>query len=206
MVVKRFFALSEFAGYLSVDKHRLDASEKYREEAFYKIFPPTVHRGPKQSPTLRWIYNRCCDGRGVVTPRDVIDLLSRAKQKQCDECVANIEGTSNCIVGTSALQYGLSELSKTKRRNYLEAEFPHWWTSIEKFIGGKSEYDEGSLRKLFSKEWASIADDLSSIGLLQKIKRRGELIYSIPPLYRQGLEVTQLRGKQRINTDKKWGA
>ena len=60
-----------------------------RQEVFYRVFPPTVHSGPNQSPTLRWIYNHVKDGRDVVTPRDVIDLLTRATQRQRDELEAN---------------------------------------------------------------------------------------------------------------------
>ena len=56
----------------------------YRKSAFGKIFPPTVFRGSRQSPTIRWICNRCADGRGVVTPRDILDLSIRAKQRQQD--------------------------------------------------------------------------------------------------------------------------
>ena len=53
-----------------------------------------------------------------VTPRDVLDLLIRAKQKQYDECAANPDGDSDWIIGSAALQYGFVELSKRKRATY----------------------------------------------------------------------------------------
>ena len=34
-----------------------------------------------------------------------------------------------------------------KKQTYLKAEFPHLWTHIEKFMGGKTEYDEKSIQK-----------------------------------------------------------
>lgn len=192
MVVKRIFANEEMANYLDVNTQRLGASEAYRYDSFYKVFPPTVHKGPKQSATLRWIYNRCSDGRGVVTPRDVLDLLMRAKQRQHDECVANSDAISNWIIGSVALQYGLQELSKRKRLTYLQAEFPHLWRHIEKFVGGKTEYDETSIRKTLGvKDWKAIADDLVSIGLFSRTMRGDSYIYWVPFLYRQGLELTQ---------------
>jgi len=73
MVVKRFFANEGLAEYLQINREQLEGSGAYRSQCFDRIFPPTVFRGPKQSPTIRWIYNRCADGRGVVTPRDVLD-------------------------------------------------------------------------------------------------------------------------------------
>jgi hypothetical protein len=193
MVVKRVFANDKIAAYLQVSKQQLDASATYRSACFYKVFPQTVYKGPKQSPTLRWICNRCADGRGVVTPRDVLDLLIRAKQRQYDECAANPDGSSDWIIGSPALQYGFEELSKRKRQTYLEAEFPHLWVHIEKFIGGKTAYSESSLRSLLGRHWKEIAEDLASIGLFSKTQKNNEGLYSIPFLYRDGLELT--RGK-----------
>ncbi len=68
MLVKRLFADKSLRTYLGVDKERLEASPEYRRECFYMVFPPTVHRPPNQSPTLRWMYNYTMDGKGVVTP------------------------------------------------------------------------------------------------------------------------------------------
>jgi hypothetical protein len=192
MVVKRIFANKSIADYLQVDSERLNANAEYRSQCFYRVFPPTVHRGAKQSSTLNWIYNRCSDGRGVVTPRDVLDLLIRAKQKQQTDCAADGEGMSAFIIGPSALQYGLEELSKKKRQTYLEAEFPHLWEYIEKFVGGKTEYDEASIKRILGKNWKAIADDLVSIGVfLRKQTREGSSIYWVPFLYRAGLDLTQ---------------
>jgi hypothetical protein len=171
MVVKRIFANEKISDYLKVNKEQINASAHYRSQCFYKVFPPTVYKGKNQSSTLRWVYSRCQDGRGVVTPRDVLDLLLRAKQKQCDECAGNPEGESDCIIGSSALQYGFDELSKRKRQTYLNAEFPHLWGHIEKFVGGKAEHDERSLRNLLKEDWRRIIEDLVSIGLLSKKKK-----------------------------------
>ena len=192
MVVKRLFVANQkLAQYLKIDAKRVEASTEYREHAFYKVFPKTVYRGPKQTTTLRWIYNRCADGRGVVTPRDVIELLSRAKQRQQDEFTANTDGSSEFVIGPGALQYGLEELSKRKKQTYLQAEFPHLWAQIEKFVGGKTEYDEVALQRVLGRDSKSLVDDLVSIGLLGKKTSRGNTIYSIPFLYRHGLELTQ---------------
>jgi len=191
MIVKRFFANDAIASYLKVNCEQLDASASYRRECFSKLFPPTVFRGPKQSPTIRWIYNRCADGRGVVTPRDVLDLLIRAKQRQQDICAADVEGTTRVIIGSAAIQYGLEELSKRKRQTYLQAEFPHLWEHMEKFVGGKTTYNATALRMLLGGEWKRIAEVLISIGLLSMGTKAGKAVYSIPFLYRHGMELTQ---------------
>jgi len=191
MVVKRIFANEPIARYLGIDKGRLDASLDYRREVFYKVFSATVHRGANQSPTLRWIYSHTADARGVVTPRDVIDLLTKAKQHQQDIFSSDPSGSSEYIIGPASIQYGLDELSKRKRTTYLEAEFPHLWPDIKKFVGGRTEYSTAALAITLGKKWEAIADDLVSIGLLSKSTRRGQSIYWFPYVYRAGLNLSR---------------
>jgi hypothetical protein len=194
MIIKRLYANQTLRSYLKVDAQRLAASRDYQKEAFYKVFPKTVHRGKKQSSTLRWIYSHTEDGKGVVTPRDVIDLLTKAKQKQEDEFKSDPSGESELLIGSAAIVYGLAELSERKRITFLEAEFPHLWKHIKKFVGGRTEYSEVAVRKLFGKNGASIMDDLSSIGLIRKeSKKDGSKTFKIPFVYREGLELTQGR-------------
>lgn len=191
MVVKRFFANDRLVDYLKINRDRLDASASYRAQCFDKIFPPTVFRGPKQSPTIRWICNRCADGRGVITPRDVLDLLIRARQKQQDIYAADPEGTSDWVIGAAAILYGFEELSTRKRETYLQAEFPHLWKDIEKFSGGKTDYNATTLHRLLGSRWQATAEHLLAIGFFSKGSKRNEDVYSIPFLYRHGMNLTQ---------------
>lgn len=192
-VVKRLFANEKLCQYCQVDKDRLNASAEYQKECFKKVFPDTVHRGPNQSSTIRWIYSHTQDGRGVVTPRDVLELLTTARQKQLDSCLADPAGSSPDIIGSSAIQYGLEELSKKKRQTYLEAEFPHIWPNIAKFLGGKTEYNRNALQKLLGKDWEKIVEDLVSLGVLRPKAKNKTGNYWIPYVYRKGLEVSQGR-------------
>lgn len=191
MVVKRFFANDALAGQLAVSRDQLEASASYRAAAFSKIFPTTVFKGTRQSPTIRWIYNRCADGRGVVTPRDVLDLLIRAKQRQQDIYAADPDGTSDHVIGAAAIQYGFEELSKRKRETYLEAEFPHLWKDIRRFVGGKTDYNTVALESIFGPEWKATSEHLLSIGVFSKGRKGAEEVFSIPFLYRHGLNLTQ---------------
>jgi hypothetical protein len=191
MVVKRFVANDTLATHLEINRDKMDASASYRTQCFDKIFPPTVFRGSRQSRTIRWIWNRCADGRGVVTPRDVLDLLIRAVQRQQDICAAEPEGSSDWVIGAAAIVYGFEELSKRKRQTYLQAEFPHLWKEIEKFSGGKTDYDATKLESLLGAEWKGIVANLVAIGFLSKGAKGGEDVFAIPFLYRPGMNVTQ---------------
>jgi len=193
MLVKRLFAYEGLRTYLGVDKSRLDASHEYRSQCFYMVFPPTVHSGPNQSQTLRWLYNHTMDGRSAVTPRDIIDLVTRAKQAQQDRFLQTPDGESPWLIGAEAIQYGLEQLSRRKRDTYLKAEFPHLWIHIEKFQGGKTEYSIAALQRLLGKQWEHICKDLIAIGLINKVQRSGTETYRFPFVYRSGLELTQGR-------------
>jgi len=193
MLVKRLFANDALADYLNVDRDRLGASQEYRQGCFYTVFPPTVHSGSKQSSTKHWIYTHTMDGKGVVTPRDVLDLVTSAKQKQQDEFNQARSGQSPWLIGPKAILYGLGELSKRKRDTYLKAEFPHLWDHIKKFEGGKTEYDRRSLETLLGRKWETICADLLSIGVLGKHGRGDETTYWFPHVYRKSLGLTQGR-------------
>ncbi len=194
LVVRRLFASMELAGFLDVERDRLAASPAYREESFYKVFPKTVYSPPNQSETLRWIYSHTTDGRGVVTPRDVIELLTKAKQRQQDEFQDDPEGETDVIIGSPAIRYGLVEMSKRKRDTVLKAEFEHLWPNIERLLGGKTEYGQRALRQLFGRDATAIIADLVSIGVLATNRHRNaETSYVVPFLYRYGLELTQGR-------------
>jgi len=191
MIVKRLFANEALRDYFNVSMERLNSDEDYRNSCFYSVFPETIHGGPKQSPTLRWVYNHTMDGRNVVTPRDILDLLTKAKQNQQDIFTASPTAESAWLIGSQSMQYGLEELSKRKRDTYLKAEFPHLWPYIEKFQGGKSEYSTEAIQQLLGRHWERVVSDLMSIGLIQE--RRGADTYWIPYVYRKGLDLTQGR-------------
>lgn len=133
------------------------------------------------------------DGRGVVTPRDVIELVTRAKQYQHDAFEAEPAGESEVIIDKAALKYGLDELSKKKRDTLLKAEFPHFWPDIELFVGGKSEFSEAALAELLGAEWQRRTEDLVAIGFL----RKGAKSWVVPPIFRHGLSITQGRASPR---------
>jgi hypothetical protein len=193
MVVKRLVVNDALVQYLGLNREQIEASASYRTQCFDAVFPPSVFKGTRQSTTIRWICNRCADGRGVITPRDVLDLLIRAKQKQQDICGADPEGKSDWVIDTAAIQYGFEKLSKRKRDTYLRAEFPHLWKDIEKFSGGKTEYDANALQSLLGKKWQATSEHLLAVGFFSKNEKDGKAVFSVPFLYRHGMQLTQGR-------------
>ncbi|HUS96787.1 MAG TPA: hypothetical protein VMX97_08625 [Hyphomicrobiaceae bacterium] len=191
MVVRRIFVSSKLRKKFAANLDLLKSNVEYQRTLFYKVFADTVYRPTKQSSTLRWIYNHTKDGRGVVTPRDVIFLLSRACQRQRDLFRQDPQGKTQKLVHGPAIIYGLEELSKEKRTVYLEAEFPHKWPEIRKLLGGGTEYSEAAMKRLYGTKYEQSMEDLLSLGIIERATRKGEQSFKIPFLYRHGLECTQ---------------
>ena len=191
MIVRRIFANPNFASCFGIDDHLLSSSIEYQRQAFYKVFADTVYRPPNQSGTLRWIYNHTKDGRGVVTPRDVISLLTRAIQWQRDEFRRDHTAETERLISGPAIIYGLEEMSKEKGTTYLEAEFPHKWDVIKKLIGGGTEYSDAAIHRLFGRKYQDAAEDLISMGIFERATRRGVHTFRVPFIYRRALDCTQ---------------
>ena len=192
MIVRRIFANDNVCRHFNVDKKLVGSSIEYQRQKFYKVFASHVHRPPNQSSTLRWIYNHTKDGRGVVTPRDVISLLTRAIQWQRDAFRRDQAQETEQLISAPAILYGLEEMSKEKRTNYLVAEFPHKWGEIKKLVGGGTEYSDAAIQRLLGKKHQATAEDLISIGVLERrATKDGAQTFRVPYLYRHGLECTQ---------------
>jgi len=188
LIVKRIFISDTISLYYQIDKNRLNISESYREECFYKVFPRQVEKGAKHPHALDWIFSHCQDGRGVVTPRDVIDLLTFAKSRQ-QELFSSQPVEQEFLISSLALKHGYLRLSERKKETYLKAEFPHFWTAIIKLEGSKAEHNRDSLRKLFGDDVDIIIKNLCSIGFFQYMKSSDS--YIIPFLFRVGLKLKQ---------------
>jgi hypothetical protein len=191
MVVRRIFASKTLRERFNVNLELLKSSVEYHEMLFYIIFDDFVYRPPHQSRTLRWIYNHTKDGRGVVTPRDVITLVTRACQKQRDLFRADPGGDTARLVYGPAIRYGLEERSSDKRIIYLEAELTHKWPEIRKLVGGGSEYSEKAMKRVFGRSYKQSVADLEALGIIERSSRKGAPRFKIPYVYRRGLDCTQ---------------
>lgn len=189
LITKRLFLNASISNYYSIDFKGIEKSEAYRKEAFYKIFPPQVETGEKQASTLDWIYSHCQDGKGVVTPRDVIDLLNFARSRQ-NELFTSQPIEQEFLISSDAIKYGFTRLSERKLDVYLKAEFPHFRSELELLQGTKSEHNKRSLTKIFGGERVdNIIKNFCSIGIL--LYQPSSDSYKIPFLFRPALKLKQ---------------
>ena len=176
-----------------IDRERLSANQEYRERCFYYAFPNQVHTGSRQSNTLNWIYNRCQDGRKVVAPRDVVELLIATRDAEIQTLQSNTEGTSDTVFTPASILAGFDTMSRKKRHTFIEAEFPHFRNHILKFDGGAAIYEMEALEAMFGKKTQQVVENLEKIGFLSKQDRSSTLTYFIPFLYRPAFNIRQTR-------------
>lgn len=193
LITSRMFAsASAVAAFFKVDRDRLNRDPKYRETCFYRIFPEHLRPGGRQAKTFDWLYAHCEDGNGVVTPRDLIDLVKFAKHEQMNS-IATDRMQIGTLLSPHAVQMGHHAMSRSKRENFLKAEFAHFWPAIERLHGQKADHDIESATELLGAHGHSLRD-LVALGVLKHnpVTQR----YTVPFLYRPALAVKQGRARK----------
>ncbi|VVT13361.1 conserved hypothetical protein [Sphingomonas sp. EC-HK361] len=159
---------------------------------FARVFPTQVDQGTRKPATWAWMMSRISDGNGVKPPRNLIDLVSFAREAQLrreDRSPREIDG-NNEIIEADSLRMALTQLSETRVTDTLLAEAKGEVPLIEKFRRSKAEHNQSSLARLLSVKKDSVIDKirpLIHLGLLGEVGSN----YKVPILYRSGLEITQ---------------
>ena len=186
LVVKRICENHSFVYEYEIDKDLIDKDKEYREAIFHKIFPPTIGK----SKTIDWIYKKCSDSNGNVTPRDIIVFFKFAKAIQFNKFKLN-PSELDYLLDEDTLKASLEKLSEHKKVTFLFAEFPHLKNILLRFEGKHAEFSQESLQKILGKDWIKRVDELSSIGFIGRIHKKGT--YKIPVIWCKGLNIR--RGK-----------
>lgn len=200
LVLKRFFSNASIEQLTGINRRDATVDAKAQNLALTKIFPEQVERGEKKPTTFAWILGRVKDGRQVVAPRDVIELIEEARKSQVrkEEVGGAGSGQQDYLISPNALKKGLDSFSNRKIETYY-SEYPELRRYIEAFEGKKTEYDLGSLRKLFESqgvlddEVGKIVKKLTDSGFLEKRTSRKRLgtTFWVPFVFRPRLSLVR---------------
>jgi hypothetical protein len=186
LIVKRIYCNEPFRKAFGVDAKRLERDKDYQLESFYQVFP---RKGERGMDTLAWICSRCQDAQDVITPRDVIDLLQAARNRQVSLFEESPQIVKH-VIDFPALKYGYEHMSDRKVNTYLEAEFPHLWADfLSKFRNQKSTLSRKALARILGTDDTDTLRLLEEIGFLKVVPRKA--LYSVPYLYRHGMNMIQ---------------
>jgi hypothetical protein len=170
-------------------------AEASREDLFGRVFPSQIDVGYKKPTTWNWIIARIRDANGTIPPRNLIDLVNKAREEQIrrEERDPREYDENMPILEPESLRKGLDVLSDQRVQDTLIAESGDIAVFVEKFRNGKAEHNRESLKGIIGCDESSldsILQELRAIGFLEPL---GES-FKIPMLYRGGLNITQGKG------------
>ncbi len=118
-----------------------------KKEIFAFFFPEQIDVGEKKPLTWTWILSRIRDGNGVKPPRNLIDLLKKARDIQIrkEERDPRALKVGESIFQADSIKRGLTSLSQERVEDTLLAEAGESAYLIQAFRDKKSEYDSATL-------------------------------------------------------------
>lgn len=161
-------------------------------ELFDRIFPKQVDQGKRKPDTWVWIMGRIEDGNGVKPPRNLIDLVTMARDAQLrkEDREPRRMHDAEDILEPEALRKALVVLSETRVNDTLLAEAKHQAPLIERFRKGKAEHNLASLARILGVAEEDVELEIRPLKGLGFLGESGSN-YKIPMLYRGGLQITQ---------------
>ena len=187
MIMKRLAADIWLSQAYNLDQNRLNDVD-YARSCFQNIF--ALKYVTQQA--FDWMYSLLADGRGVVTPRDLIDLLKKALHIQSLWLQKHPE--KNEFMTIAAIQEAHRELSKNRKETVLQTEFSHLMHWIRLLERGKEKYRKDELPNLFGTDAEKAISMLQAIGVIEFDHKKA--CYKVAKLYGAGLQVYATRAKR----------
>lgn len=203
LISRRILDNLELVSALNLPKKEILSDIVKQEQLFYRLFPSQIDLGSKKPATLDWILSRTVDGKGINSPRELIQLFTHAKaieSKRQESGINELEGDQ--LISRQAFKEAVYEVSKQRLEQTIYAEFPSLKQYIELLRGDKAEQNVETLMNKWSlekRETLDVAKKLISIGFFEQ---RGEILnpkYKIPFMYRPYLDITQ--GSATLDTE-----
>jgi hypothetical protein len=166
-----------------------------QEKLFKRIFPAQVDSGKGKPSTLDWLLSRTADGTGKTTPRELIHLLSAAREQQLRLIeMGEPEPTGEALFDRAALKLALPEVSKARYERTLCAEQPTLKPFLDKLEGEKTQQTPWTLARIWrvsEGEALKRAEKLVDVGFFQKRGSKDQPLFWVPFLYRDALKLVQ---------------
>lgn len=190
LVVRRLSQSDELCKHYGVDAAKVLATATEQERFFYLIFPAQVDAGSGKTATFDWCLSRTRDGKGITAPRELIHLMSEARDAQIDRYVTGqAQPNDPALFHPRSLDAALPSVSKTRLVRTIYAEFSDIKQYLEMLRGKKTEQNAQSLAREWKLDEAQakvIAERLVDIGIFEKRSN-----YWVPFMYRPALGLVQ---------------
>lgn len=162
------------------------------DTVFSALLPEQIDVGERKPNTKTWIMGRIRDGNNNRPPRNLIDLLNKAKdsqnrREQRDE--REIDPSVGPFIEADSVKRAIIQLSEQRVQDTLLAEAGELADVISAFRDGKSEHNKDTLQQTIGTETPleTTIRSLVDIGFLEEFGQN----YKVPMLYRDGLRIKQ---------------
>ncbi|MDO7883919.1 P-loop ATPase, Sll1717 family [Hymenobacter cheonanensis] len=190
LVVKRLLTNKDIAK-LTSTKSNVQMNSVDREKVFYSLFPKKIDQG-RAADGFKWICDRLSDGNGIVTPRDLLSVIEKAKSFQIRQNQRdNVELPESLLFTTDSIRKAVKSISNSNLETRIYPEYPDLKSKIKLFERGKADHNDLALEELLGQDWLYIAKRLERIGFLYKRRKSGVDIWTIPFFYSFALEITR---------------
>lgn len=195
LVVRRALHNDELQRVYKVTPSMVLRDADKQSELFYRIFPRQVDGGPKNPETLKWMLSRTSDGSNQSAPRELIHLLTSAREVQLRRLeLGGTEPPDETLFERGALKEALPAVSNARFEQTLCAEYPIFQDWLNMLEGEKTQQRPETLSEIWniSEELAqNLADELVEIGFFEKRGVKEDPVYWVPFLYRDALGMSQ---------------
>jgi hypothetical protein len=191
LVIRRAIHNTALRKFYSVDVDETLADRSRQVAMFYRIFPRKVSTEPLR--TFEWMLHNTCDGTRRNSPRELIHMLSAARQLQLRRFeVGQAPPEGDTLFDASSLVGALPEVSRVRFERTLCAEYPHLRERMQQLENEKSQHNPDSLANVWHlsvKDATDIAYQLVDIGFFQFVGTRRLPRFLLPPLYQRALKI-----------------
>lgn len=171
---------------------KIGAENASNEEMLALLLPAQVDVGEKKPTTWNWIMSRIRDGNHVKPPRNLVDLITKAKEAQLrrEDREARTYKSGLPVIESDSLKRALSRLSEERVEDTLLAEAGDAAGLIEKFKNQKSEHNRLSLSQLLGVDGNELDDAIRRLEEVGFLEETGQT-FKVPMLYRDGMKMIQ---------------
>ena len=184
MVVRRILQNEDF--------RKLLGGEEDNDRIFSILLPEQIDVGDRKPSTKTWVMSRIRAGNDNRPPRNLIDLLNKARESQTrreQREARDIDPIVGPIIEAESVKRAFTQLSEQRVQDTLLAEAAEFAEIIQQFRDGKSEHNSESLKEAIgdTQDHAQTIQALVDIGFLEEFGKN----HKIPMLYRDGLRIKQ---------------
>jgi hypothetical protein len=195
LVIRRLMRNEAIRSCYGVQEAEVLADARKQEALFYRVFPPKVDLGAKRPATFVWMLLRTQDGSQHTAPRELIHLLSAARDVQRRKLEeGQKEPPGEALFDRSSIRDALPEVSRERLEQTLYAEYPHLRPWLMRLRREKTEQTPDSLATIWDVDRdaaAHLADELVEVGFFEERRAQRDPTFWVPFLYREALEMVE---------------